>query len=243
MSHRFFTSLVALWLCCPPLAATAQQPALPSEFVFDGIRVVEDPDGYVNVRSRPTTQSEVVRRVNAGALVEILSEADGWVEISKSNATGERLGYIHGSRLVSPKTWPQHPCKAESPAETATVRHGAWSVTLTEAPFDGSKHKLTRPDAEGPVLLDGKPYWGKDGGMPDRSLVLKITFEGRPIEVPAEAVDNFFQPNPETLLLIERPDGGILILSENSDGGGGYCAMWSFSKTGKYLGRIAHYPY
>ena len=242
MSHSF-TPLFALWLCCSALTATAQQPVLPSEFVFDGFRVIEDPDGYVNVRSRPTTQSEVVRRMNAGALVEILSEADGWAEISKSDTTGERLGYIHGSRLISAKNWPQHPGKAEPNSKTATVQHGAWSVTLAEAPFDGSKHKLTRPNAESPMMLDGKPYWGMDGGMPNRALVLKVAFEGRPIEVPEAAVDNLFQPNPETLILIQRPDGGILILSENSDGGGGYCAVWSFSKAGKYIGRLAYSPY
>lgn len=64
--------------------------------------IIVDPDGYVNLRERPTVESPVTCRINSGSKVEILRAEGNWLQVStpKKDAQGSNvIGYIHKSRI------------------------------------------------------------------------------------------------------------------------------------------------
>ena len=61
-------------------------------------KIIKDPDGYVNVRKEPTTQSEVLYTLNDGKAVYVWMMPDSnWAEIIR--IYDEKRGYVHKSRL------------------------------------------------------------------------------------------------------------------------------------------------
>lgn len=67
----------------------------PGEKDVDELAVVDDPDGYSNLRSGPSTGGEVLSRVDSGTIVMVL-ERGAWCRV---RAKAGRDGYLHESRL------------------------------------------------------------------------------------------------------------------------------------------------
>ena len=62
-----------------------------------GVRaVIQDPDGYVNVRSRPDTRSSVVTRIEDAELFTVEVSDESWWRVTTRD--GDR-GYVHRSRI------------------------------------------------------------------------------------------------------------------------------------------------
>ena len=50
--------------------------------------VIENPDGYVNLRKTPSLSAEVLARFDSGTQVDILSQNTGWYQVRVSGLTG-----------------------------------------------------------------------------------------------------------------------------------------------------------
>lgn len=57
--------------------------------------VIVDSDGYVNLRSKPTTNSSIIREITSGEKVTFLSKELTWLKVKYE----DNIGYIHESRL------------------------------------------------------------------------------------------------------------------------------------------------
>ncbi len=202
------------------------------------LRVVEDKDGFVNVRKTPSLQSAIVGKVTSGAAVSTMEKKGDFTSVSFDSAND---GFIHTSRLKPLTGWKQVGAKVAG--NKATAKFDTLAATVTASPFVAKEHKITK-DREGIELVDGRTVWGVDGGIPNTSLRLSVTLNGTPIEVPAEATRDLFQPSLESLAILTpgQPEKQTLIFMMNSDGAGAYCVVWSFSGA-KYVGRTVFVPF
>ena len=77
--------------------------SLPSWW-FDGLDgVIDDPDGYTNVRSRPNPKSQVVYRIKEGEKFKYWEDTDfDWWKIEKylDDLSDPITGFMHKSRIV-----------------------------------------------------------------------------------------------------------------------------------------------
>lgn len=58
--------------------------------------VINDPDGYVNLREKKSTSSEIISKVSSGEEVIIYSMSGNWWQVKTLDGM---LGYIHNSRI------------------------------------------------------------------------------------------------------------------------------------------------
>jgi hypothetical protein len=218
----------------------AAEPPLDAE-TLDLIRVVEDKDGFVNVRTARTTEAKSAGKVSSGCAVSGSEVKDGWRMISDDTGAGRDL-FIHDSRLKSIAAWKQTAAAVSEEKKTATVKQGALEAIATAVPFEAEKHKVAKPQQEGDSLkIDGHHVHGTDGEMPDTALKLQVSLNGESVTLPASATHDLYQPNlgrPEDFILLSPGDPAkhALLFMWGSDGAGGYFAVWSFVN-GKYAGR------
>ena len=133
--------------------------------------------------------------------------------------------------------WKQNAGRRRGGRQSKLVKHAGFEAKVTAAAFVAADHKIAK-DKEGATLVDGIRIWGTDGGVPRRTLSLAVTFDGKAIRIPAEAVRDLFEPGMDTLVLLSpaKPAGQAVVLMMNSDGAGAYCVAWAFSG-GTYRGR------
>lgn len=82
------------------LAAVSPGAALPTEQetgpAFDLRASIQDPDGFTNVRSIPSTDGEVVARVYQGEVFRTFRQEGGWWRVRTG---GGVIGFMHVSRI------------------------------------------------------------------------------------------------------------------------------------------------
>jgi hypothetical protein len=58
--------------------------------------VVNDPDGYLNVRSRPGKEAEIIGEINNGERIDIYTSYGDWLLIKTKNGL---IGYVYKNRI------------------------------------------------------------------------------------------------------------------------------------------------
>ena len=129
------------------------------------------------------------------------------------------------------------------------------NVVIEKMPFDTTGHQLGYTD-HFLNLIDGKLFWGTDGGVPREKLKSIVVRLGNLKEtLSAKAMDGIFEPNlcykdRKTKVFVHaypkifRSNDGkrVYIYMVNSDGAGGYEVTWIF-QNGKYLRRVVDYGF
>ncbi len=60
--------------------------------------IIQDPDGYTNLRKDKNTSSEVLQKIKSGEHIEVLNSTEDWFLIKTSDG---KQGYVHKSRVKS----------------------------------------------------------------------------------------------------------------------------------------------
>lgn len=222
----------------PPLLAA--EPV--GEEILSALRIVEDPEGTANVRSGQSVQAKVLDQLRSGTVVAVEpGPVQDWVKLDTETDDGQ-VRYIHSSRLRPLGKWKQVMGRVKTD-DSGVVGAEGFEVRVKGVPFKAADHRIAK-DKDGLALVDGKSPWGVDGGLPAVTLTWMVSFNGQPLPVPAKSVENLYQPNPETLVLLTptRASDQAVVLMVNSDGAGAYCVAWSF-KGGQYCGRAVFVPF
>lgn len=204
--------------------------------VPEELRVVEDADGFTNLRSGPSVESKVLGKVLTGAPIGVDLVSKGkWTRLHHEGFF-EKSAYISTSRLRKVDGWRQVRSKLADDEKSATVKSDGVEARVTSSAFVPADHKITRK--EGLVMVDGVYPWGAETSVPRHSLKLEVTVNGKALKLPAEASQNLYEPDLESLILLtpKSADKHALVMMENSDGAGAYCVVWGF-KDGTYVGR------
>lgn len=217
--------------------AWSQNESVVDSSIFDMVRVVEDPDGQTNVRSEPSLKAKIVGQVPSGCIVAVeAATKGGWAQLMLEDFTAKPR-YIHTSRLKRIDGWKQFSSKNAGDGDLGVLKHDGTELHVMASPFVPGDHKLTR-NSDGQRLVDGKFPWGRDGGLPTKSISLTVSQNGKSISIPKAATENLYEPCTDLIVLLtpSKASDHMLVLMENSDGAGAYCVIWAF-KQGKYLGR------
>ncbi len=233
-------SAAILTFVCAATLVRAQEPAAVDAGFREMLRAVEDKDGSSNVRDGASLEAKVTGKVASGAVVAAFSAKGDWTEIDTGgDQDGEH--FMHSSRLKKLDGWKQIAAAKDGTEDKGTVSHAGAEVAVTAAKFVEKDHKITKKENE--TLVDGRHVWGRDGGLPAKSLALSVKLDGKTVPVPAEATRDLFEPNMDSLVILTpgKPAAQMAVAMWNSDGAGGYLVAWSFVN-GKYAGRTVMAP-
>ncbi len=236
-------AVVLLCGLCLAANVSSRPASLIDESILEAVRVVDDPDGYVNVRSGPSRTSKIVAKVSSGGVVVVEAALEGeWARLT-SDQEGEPPRYAHASRLTPITSWRQAAATQGDEGKEAVFHHEGFEVQVSRVPFEESGRAITR-DEHGLQLVDGTRPWGRDGGLPEESLVLTVKNDGRKVDIPEAATRDLFEPNLDSMVVLtpSDPSEHALVLMANSDGAGAYCVIWAFEK-GRYRGRVVYNPF
>lgn len=230
--------LPALFAAGLASAQTESEPLVDRE-LLNFLKIVEDADGYTNLRAGASLKAKVTGKVLSGGPVFVNPDpVNGFHSASLDKEDGFSDRYIHGSRLKPVSDW-----KAFGPeGSTGVLKHGGFEAVVQDPAFVASEHRITK-DTDGMILVNGKSPWGQDGGEPSRLLKLAVSIDGKAVALPAEATDNLYEPNLETLVLLTPGDPAehAFLMMANGDGAGGYYVVWAF-ENGIYRGRAVIMP-
>lgn len=230
-------SILPVIFCLMAGACAAADSIVDEEFL-DFVRVVEDPDGYTNLRSSPSADGKIIDKVPSGGVVAIERDIKGgkWAEVVREEYKKPKA-YIHVSRLRRLDKWKTLAVGDWTREKEASAKLDGVVVRVASPPFKERDYKITK-DTNGGIRVNGMAPWGQDGGMPRTSLELNVSLNGRALKLPAGATRNLYDPNVGSLVLLtpSTADKHVLVAMMNGDGAGGYTVVWAFLN-GAYVGR------
>ena len=206
--------------------------------------VINDKDGYVNVRKEKSVHSKVLKKLDNNTLIFVL-EYDkayygNWIY-------ADNEGYIYNDRVKWIEKLPKI-AKGITKGNTIVFEGKEIQVTLSTEKFDKSKHSFKYHKEYRDIIekIDGKPFWGTDGNMPKREYKsIEVKIRGKQVPIPKSAYNDLY----ESSLYIEfnsvhyDKDNDILyIVANNGDGAGSYMVCWQIEK-GVYKGRKVGIPF
>ena len=206
--------------------------------------VINDKDGYVNVRKEKSVHSRVLKKLDNNTLIFVFvydKAHDGnWIYVDNE-------GYIYNDRVK----WIEELPKVAKGVEKKNAIHFSGkdiSVTLTSQKFDKSKHsfKYNKEYPDAIEKIDGKTFFGTDGNMPKEAYKsIEVKIRGKQVSIPQSAYSDLYQPNLYTdlnFVYYDKDSDILYIVANNGDGAGAYMVCWQIEK-GVYKGRKVGIPF
>ena len=210
----------------------------------EAFAVINDKDGYVNVRKEKSVHRKVLKKLDNNTLIFVFvyDKADdgNWIH-------PDYEGYIYNDRVKWIHNFPQI-AKGIAKGNTIVFEGKEIQVVLSTEKFDKSKHSFKYHKEYRDVIekIDGKLFWGTDGNMPKREYKsIEVKIRGKQVSIPQSAYNDLY----ESYLYTEFnsvhyvEDNDILyIVANNGDGAGAYMVCWQIEK-GVYKGRKVGIPF
>jgi hypothetical protein len=200
-----------------------------SSTAFSQFAVINDPDGYTNVRKLPNINSEVVYKLKEShvfAYESIDSEPNSdWIKVYVQKniySLGDidnddfLVGYIHESRL--------------QPIENLQdYFEKDFSFNYILKKFDYKDKICDFIDGKWISRINGRRIYGTDGTMPKVEVKdIKITRDGKTVRVSKIFFEDIFEC--ENNFAIKKNKDKFIVYQWNSDGAGGYFIAWVIAK-------------
>lgn len=211
--------LIATTMLCFCLKATAQ------------VAVIEDKDGYTNVRQEPNGRSKVIHKINEGEVFFTGDETNGWTEVhfppedsGKFSVDlirrGTLRGYVHSSRIRLLENMPKY-------------AGDDCSFQMLTAPFskEGKTIQYEGDDEKYVGGINHDSFWGTDGELPSVEVkALNISVNGKKIVVPANLLTDIYEVSND--FDCYKIGNTFMVHQQNSDGAGYYEICWVFDENG-----------
>ena len=202
--------------------------------------IINDKDGYVNVRKEKSTNSAVVGKIYNDSLFGYDDEdKSDWIKIYKEDSGNSALeGYVHKSR-IRPISKFRRVKNIRLYNDSCIAVDDNLTIVIKSRLFNVKKHELTY-DKTYPkelIKIDGRHVWGTDGEIPKKVISsVKFIKNGRQIIIPADAFTDLYEPSFRSFKVYEGDDDTVYIEMDNSDGAGAYTVIWII-KNNQYLKR------
>lgn len=200
--------------------------------VFSQIAIIEDRDGYTNVREAPGLSSEIIHKVFEDEVFWYEESKDtNWVFIhiprnkfslgcdESSNITG----YIHRSRLL-PLEKLSHPGEEE------------FSFKYSLSKFKSEGRNILLQNDKWVRTIDGRQPWGTDGILPEIQIdSIEVKIGTQIINIHPVFYQDLFEVSDN--FEVYRLNRTFFVSQTNSDGAGTYDLAWVF-KRGQLIQRL-----
>ena len=200
--------------------------------------VINDKDGYVNVRKEKSVHSRVLKKLDNNTLIFVFvydKAHDGnWIYVDNE-------GYIYNDRVK----WIEELPKVAKGVEKKNAIHFSGKdiqVALSTEKFDKSKHSFKYHKEYRDIIekIDGNPFWGTDGNIPKEAYKsIEVKIREKQVSIPQSAYSDLYEPNLYTDLnfVYYDKDADILYIVANSNyAERPYKVCWQIEK-GVYKGR------
>ena len=210
----------------------------------EAFAVINDKDGYVNVREGKSAQSEVLKKLNNKTIVFVYNydkATDGnWIYTDEEGYIyNDRVKWIHKFPIIA---------KGIAKGNTIVFEGKEIQVVLTSGKFDKSKHSFKYHKEYRDVIekIDGKLFWGTDGNMPKREYKsIEVKIRGKQVSIPQSAYNDLYESYLYTefnSVHYDKDNDILYIVALNGDGAGAYMVCWQIEK-GVYKGRKVGIPF
>ena len=206
--------------------------------------VINDKDGYVNVRKEKSVHSKVLKKLDNNTLIFVFvyDKADdgNWIH-------PDYEGYIYNDRVKWIHNFPQI-AKGIAKGNTIVFEGKEIQVVLSTEKFDKSKHSFKYHKEYRDVIekIDGKLFWGTDGNMPKREYKsIEVKIRGKQVSIPQSAYGDLYESYLYTefnSVHYDKDNDILYIVANNGDGAGAYMVCWQIEK-GVYKGRKVGIPF
>ena len=206
--------------------------------------VINDKDGYVNVRKEKSVHSKVLKKLDNNTLIFVL-EYDKAQEGNWIYADNE--GYIYNDRVKWIHNFPQI-AKGIAKGNTIVFEGKEIQVTLATEKFDKDKHSFKYHKEYRDIIekIDGKPFWGTDGNIPKKEYKsIEVKIRGKQVSIPKSAYSDLYESYLYTefnSVYYDKDNDILYIVADNGDGAGAYMVCWQIEK-GVYKGRKVGIPF
>lgn len=169
---------------------------LISDIVFaqeEAFAVINDKDGYVNVRKGKSAQSKVLKRLNNKTIVFAYNydkATDGnWIYTDEEGYIyNDRVKWIHKFPIIA---------KGIAKGNTIVFEEKEIQVVLTSGKFDKSKHSFEyfKDSPTGIEVIDDDLPYGTDGKMPTTEYrSIEVNIHGKRVSLPKDAYSDLYEP-------------------------------------------------
>ena len=205
----------------------------------EAFAVINDKDGYVNVREGKSAQSKVLKKLNNKTIVFVYNydkATDGnWIYTDEEGYIyNDRVKWIHKFPIIA---------KGIAKGNTIVFEGKEIQVVLTSGKFDKSKHSFEyfKDSSTGIEVIDDPALlYGNDGKMPTteyRSIVINI--HGKQVSLPKDAYSDLYQPTfltDHNSVYYDKESDILYIVANNNYADRPYKVCWQIEK-GVYKGR------
>ncbi|MEO8884977.1 MAG: SH3 domain-containing protein [Mucilaginibacter sp.] len=201
--------------------------------------IINDKDGFVNVRKSPSINSPIVGKIYSDQLFGYdydTADNSKWVDIFQQHEnTGHLEGYISRNKILPLTALKKN--KKNNDSLSVVIKSSAFNPQMHTLQYNKPR-KNERADL---VKIDGKAIWGQDGGIPKKEISsVKIIKNGTQITIPKTAYNDLYEPDFGSLNIYSNKNT-IYIEMENSDGAGWYTIIWVIKDNKfdyRYIGTI-----
>ena len=205
----------------------------------EAFAVINDKDGYVNVREGKSAQSKVLKKLNNKTIVFVYNydkATDGnWIYTDEEGYIyNDRVKWIHKFPIIA---------KGIAKGNTIVFEGKEIQVVLTSGKFDKSKHSFEyfKDSSTGIEVIDDPALlYGNDGKMPTteyRSIVINI--HGKQVSLPKDAYSDLYEPTfltDHNSVYYDKESDILYIVANNNYADRPYMVCWQIEK-GVYKGR------
>ena len=214
---------------------------LISDIVFaqeEAFAVINDKDGYVNVRKGKSAQSKVLKRLNNKTIVFVYNydkATDGnWIYTDEEGYIyNDRVKWIHKFPIIA---------KGIAKGNTIVFEGKEIQVVLTSGKFDKSKHSFEyfKDSPTGIEVIDDELPYGTDGKMPTTEYrSIEINIHGKRVSLPKDAYSDLYEPTfltDHNSVYYDKESDILYIVANNNYADRPYKVCWQIEK-GVYKGR------
>ena len=214
---------------------------LISDIVFaqeEAFAVINDKDGYVNVRKGKSAQSKVLKRLNNKTIVFVYNydkATDGnWIYTDEEGYIyNDRVKWIHKFPIIA---------KGIAKGNTIVFEGKEIQVVLTSGKFDKSKHSFEyfKDSPTGIEVIDDELPYGTDGKMPTTEYrSIEVNIHGKQVSLPKDAYSDLYEPTfltDHNSVYYDKESDILYIVANNNYAERPYKVCWQIEK-GVYKGR------
>ncbi|HSY61105.1 MAG TPA: hypothetical protein VK796_04470 [Cytophaga sp.] len=194
------------------------------------LAIIQDPDGYVNLRAKPDVSSDILMKVTTADVFFCFEEeakGDWYAADVYSNGEQNQFGYIDKYRVKFIYDYDSLSV-SQLLKDKIVFKNKTIEVEIKTKPFD-PKANTIEYTSEGASYryvktINHKKAWGTDGGIPRVAYeYVNVTIEGNKISLPKGAYDHLFEPTLTYMNVNYDVKNDILYIQGlNGDGAGGY---------------------
>ena len=214
---------------------------LISDIVFaqeEAFAVINDKDGYVNVRKGKSAQSKVLKRLNNKTIVFVYNydkATDGnWIYTDEEGYIyNDRVKWIHKFPIIA---------KGIAKGNTIVFEGKEIQVVLTSGKFDKSKHSFEyfKDSPTGIEVIDDALPYGTDGKMPTTEYrSIEVNIHAKRVSLPQDAYSDLYEPTfltDHNSVYYDKESDILYIVANNNYAERPYKVCWQIEK-GVYKGR------